>query len=105
MTSTRLPGLGRTVGFSTSFWKIQGWEDRHALRRRTTGSAEASMSREVMGRDLTRALVPGSLRRHHGSMHLPTDVLPDDPLAQRARDRLRVKRAALASLAAVLLLC
>lgn len=38
-------------------------------------------------------------------MHLPTDALPADPVAQRLRDRQRVKRAAFASLAAVLLLC
>jgi membrane associated rhomboid family serine protease len=37
-------------------------------------------------------------------MHLPTDALPDDPLAQRARDRRRVKRAFLGSAGAVLLL-
>jgi len=38
-------------------------------------------------------------------MHLPTDALPADPVAQRLRDRRRVKRAALASVAAAVLLC
>jgi membrane associated rhomboid family serine protease len=38
-------------------------------------------------------------------MHLPTNALPNDPLAQRVRDRRRVKRAVLASLAAAALLC
>src|SRR5204863_115627 len=39
----RLRGLGRTAGFSTSFWKIQGCEDRQALRRRTVVGAMASI--------------------------------------------------------------
>ena len=38
-------------------------------------------------------------------MHLPTNALPNDPLAQRVRDRRRVKRAVLASLAAAARLC
>ena len=37
-------------------------------------------------------------------MHLPTDALPDDPLAQRTRDRRRVRRAFFGSVAAVALL-
>ena len=37
-------------------------------------------------------------------MHLPTNALPDDPLAQRRHDGRRLRRAALASIAAVAVL-
>jgi hypothetical protein len=37
--STTLPGFGRTAGFSTIFWKIQGWLERRSIERRTTGGA------------------------------------------------------------------
>src|SRR4249919_588029 len=36
MMSTIEPGLGRTAGFSTSFWKIHGWVERQAFLSRTT---------------------------------------------------------------------
>ena len=38
-------------------------------------------------------------------MHLPTDALPDDPHAQRQRDKRRVQRAVLASVAGAFALC
>jgi hypothetical protein len=37
--STNAPGFGRGSGFSSIFWKIQGWVERRSILSRITGKA------------------------------------------------------------------
>jgi membrane associated rhomboid family serine protease len=110
--STIEPGLGRTAGFSTSFWKIHGWVERQAFLSRTTDdslfiatfyaghfSAPPCGSREIH----KQPCIPAG-HRHPLAMHLPIPELPLDPKAQRALDRRRLVRALNFSLGFVLLL-
>ena len=88
------PGLGRTAGFSTIFWKIQGCEDRHALRRRTAGGARASMGahftrpRPCTGQDapLYRAK-SGAIPRVHAPADRRASRRPPRPAAARQAPR------------------
>src|SRR6476660_664342 len=52
--STTLPGGTRVAGFSTIFWKIQGWAERRAIFSRTGGSGPAA------GRGEATTTVPSS---------------------------------------------
>jgi hypothetical protein len=38
-----VPGLGLATGFSTIFWKIQGWRERRSILSVTTGNAGVFM--------------------------------------------------------------
>src|SRR5690606_26473429 len=100
-TSTMVPGFGRGLGLSTSFWKIHGWLDRQALRRRTTGRA-SFMAAILPACGAGLALRPSVAMLRY--MQLPTHDHPPDSAAQRAADWSRFRRAAGASAAFVVVL-
>src|SRR3569832_1002261 len=108
--STRLPGLGLLAGFSTSFWKIHGWLDRHGLRRRTIGRLSLIAGilrggfRRPGTRHASRRLASAAFAAIAHGMHLPMPEPVADSPAQRTADRRRLQRALTASLAFVFLL-
>src|SRR5690349_20234764 len=99
--STIAPGLGLLAGLSTSVWKIHGWFERQALRRRTTGRASLIAPFYAAG---AAALASRRIVAIAACMHLSMPATPTDPRAQAAADRKRLQRALNASLAFVLLL-
>src|SRR5690606_2299302 len=73
--STMLPGLTRWAGFSTRRWKIHGWLERQALRRRMVGRGSV-MDASLRGRLAPTPTLPRRRGREHGRTRYQCDRPP-----------------------------
>src|SRR5690606_12088012 len=85
--STMLPGLTRWAGFSTRRWKIHGWLERQALRRRMVGRGSV-MDASLRGRLAPTPTLPRRRGREHGRTRYQCDRHPSPRRRGREHGRM-----------------